>query len=172
MKNQQFSTHEGHEPVQNHGSDPFGFIPQRLPGPETGTRIPGLPADLKSWQVLLVEDNQMVRELIKLQLEQLGYQVICAKDGKEALEWFRKRHDQICLVLSDVIMPEMDGWATLAAIRGIRGDTPVILASGIYDSKVKAPKSRHQPQAFIQKPFTKMALKETLEKVLGASTPP
>ena len=172
MKNQQASTRQGHDPVQNHGSDPFRLVSQNVAGLETRSQIPGLPADLKSWHVLLVEDNQMVRELIKLQLEQLGYQVICAKDGKEALECFRRRHDQICLVLSDVIMPEMDGWATLAAIRGIRGDTPVILASGIYDPKVKAPKSRHQPQAFIQKPFTKMALKETLEMVLGACTSP
>ena len=167
MKNQHTPAYEGNTTFQNQWSGPFSLATQRLASPETMTQVPSLPADRKTWTVLLVEDNDMVRELIKLQLEQLGYHPLCAKNGKEALECFREQHDEICLVLSDVIMPEMDGWATLAAIRSIRFDTPVILASGIYEAQIQIQKRRHQPQAFMQKPFTKMVLKETLERVLG-----
>lgn len=170
MKNQQFTSQEGHNTVQELRPGSFNSVTQMWADPETKTQVPGLPADLKTWSVLLVEDNDMVRALIKLQLEQLGYHALCAKNGKEALQCFRKRHDEICLVLSDVTMPEMDGWATLAAIRSIRFDTPVVLASGIYEAKIQIQKRRHQPQAFMQKPFTKMDLKETLEMVLGTDT--
>lgn len=133
--------------------------------------MPQMGADMTVWRVLLVDDNEMVRELIKLQLEQLGYHVLCAKNGIEALECFRKRHDEICLVLSDVIMPEMDGWATLAAIKGIRQDTPVVLASGSYEIKAELGKHSQKPQALLQKPFKKKVLKETLDRVLGCVDP-
>lgn len=123
----------------------------------------------KQGLVLLVEDNEMVRDVINLFLEQLGYQVVSATDGLEAQEVFRTRHNDICLVFSDVIMPRMDGFQTMAALREIRPDIPIILASGHHEVKDRVAKNGEQPQAVLLKPFTKKELQETLDRVLKDS---
>jgi CheY-like chemotaxis protein len=133
-------------------------------------RVPQVSADGKGRLVLLVDDNEMVRELIKLQLELLGFQVLCAKDGKEALECYRKRHAEICLVLSDVVMPGQSGWDVLANMRKNKACTPVILASGYYEHPSFPPKSAAQPQAYLHKPFTIKKLEQAIEHALAADT--
>ncbi len=126
-----------------------------------------LSGDEKKGFVLLAEDNEMVRDMIAIMLEQLGYQVMKANDGMEALELFHACHNEICLVLSDIIMPRMDGWKTLAAIKGIRQDIPVLLISGCYErAQVQPQKDCQKPQAFLQKPFSKKGLKEALDRIL------
>jgi len=171
VENQPTHDSERQDSAQEKWKDPFGWPSQSVAYADPRSQMPQMGADMTVWRVLLVDDNEMVRELIKLQLEQLGYHVLCAKNGIEALECFRKRHDEICLVLSDVIMPEMDGWATLAAIKGIRQDTPVVLASGSYEIKAELGKHSQKPQALLQKPFKKKVLKETLDRVLGCVDP-
>ena len=86
-------------------------------------------------------------------LTRLGFTVLAAKDGVEALEVFQQHQNEIRFVLSDLRMPRMDGWETLTALRRIAPGIPVILASG-YD-KEQAMEGDHpeQPQAFIQKPY-------------------
>lgn len=118
--------------------------------------------------VLLAEDHEMVRDMIAIMLEQLGYQVVKANDGLEALDLFQARHQEICLVLSDISMPRMDGWKTLTAIKGIRRDMPVLLISGCYEkAQVQPRKDCEKPQAVLQKPFSKKVLKEALDKILS-----
>jgi len=127
-----------------------------------------LSGDDEKGLVLLAEDNEMVRDMIALMLEQLGYEVVKANDGMEALELFRERHNEICLVLSDIIMPRMDGWKTLAAIKGIRQDIPVLLISGCYEKgQVQTQKNWEKPQAVLQKPFTKKVLEEALDGIFS-----
>jgi CheY-like chemotaxis protein len=133
-------------------------------------QVPQISADGKGRLVLLVDDNEMVRELIKIQLEMLGYQVLCAQDGKEALECFRKRHDEICLVLSDVVMPRLSGWDVLASMKKNGSCTPVILASGYYEHPSFPSKSVAQPQAYLHKPFTIKNLEKAIKHALGADT--
>ena len=128
---------------------------------------PQPPVNGKKGLVLLAEDNEMVRDMIAIMLEQLGYQVVKANDGMEALDLFHERHKEICLVLSDISMPRMDGWKTLAAIKGIRQDMPVLLISGCYEEKqIQPQKNCEKPHAFLQKPFSKKGLKEALDKIL------
>lgn len=143
---------------------------QSVTSTDSKRRVPQFSADGKGRLVLLVDDNEMVRELIKLQLELLGYQVLCAKDGKEALECFRKRHDEICMVLSDVVMPGQSGWDVLANLRKNEACTPVILASGYYESPSFPPKAAAQPQAYLHKPFTIKDLEKAIEGALAADT--
>ncbi len=119
--------------------------------------------------VLLVEDNDMVRSLIETMLKQLGYEVVTAGDGCDAVDTFRKERDRIGLVLSDVVMPRMDGWETMAAIRAIQPGFPVILASGNCLGEKAVGKNGQQPRAILQKPFSMAVLKETLEGVLEES---
>ena len=156
---------------------------QILKGPSTAQDVtdiaaartirPHTPENLtqaKANTVLLVEDHDMVRELIEVLLKQLGYDVITAKDGEDALGCFQQRHKDICVVLSDVIMPRMDGWTMLAAIKRIRPNMPVVLASGCHEKANQQPdKHAIAPQAFLQKPFKKNELKGTLDRVLQES---
>jgi two-component system, cell cycle sensor histidine kinase and response regulator CckA len=83
--------------------------------------------------VLVVDDEAMIRGVASALLRRrLGFEVITASDGPEALEIFTERKDEISLVMLDLGMPGMSGWQTLPALRGLRLDIPVILSSG-YD---------------------------------------
>ncbi len=121
----------------------------------------------KGGAVLLVEDQDLVRRMTRLMLRQLGFEVLSAADGKGAVEIFREESDRIRLVLCDLSMPGMDGWETLAALRRIRPDLPAILTSGYDRSQALAGAHAEQPQAFLQKPYQRAALKGAIERVLG-----
>ncbi|MFO7803146.1 MAG: response regulator [Desulfovermiculus sp.] len=119
--------------------------------------------------VLLVEDNEMVRNLVEKMLNHLGYLVICAQDGFEAVQIFRHKASSIGLVLSDVSMPGKNGWQVLSEIREFRSDIPVILASGYYEGSITPPKQTQEPHTFLLKPFTMAALQETIENVMQSN---
>lgn len=74
--------------------------------------------------VLLIEDESIPLEVCTMMLENLGFQVISAKNGEEGLEVFLKQHENIAAVLLDLTMPKLDGKETLLKIREIR---PLIL---------------------------------------------
>ena len=86
-----------------------------------------------SGTVLLVEDEEMVRGMATAMLKRLGFKVLEAKDGVEAVEVFRQRQNEIRLVLCNLSMPRMNGWETLTALRKLVPGVPVILAGG-YDN--------------------------------------
>ncbi len=119
--------------------------------------------------ILLVEDNEMVRNLVENMLKYLGYRVICAQDGFEALQIFRNKSRSIGLVLSDVSMPGKNGWQVLSEMREVRSDIPVILASGYYEVPIQPHKYTHKPHAFLPKPFTMSALSDTIQTVMQAN---
>lgn len=104
--------------------------------------------------VLVVDDEPMVRNMARTMLERrLGYQVIVAGNGHEALEIFRAQKDAFHLVLLDLSMPGMNGWQTLAAIREIQPTIPVILASGFDEAQVMQEKHSELPHVFLHKPY-------------------
>ena len=80
--------------------------------------------------ILVMDDEEAVRELTKATLESYGYKVITAENGVHGIACFEKYRDQIRLVVSDTDMPVMDGMTAMRAIKKIRPDVPVILASG------------------------------------------
>ncbi len=118
--------------------------------------------------VLLIEDTEQVRKLGVRMLEYLGCRVIAAKDGVEGVEIFRERSEEIKFVLSDLTMPRMDGWKTIAALRDIRPDIPVILASGYDEASVMSGDHAERPQAFLAKPYSLEDLRVAISKVQGA----
>ncbi len=117
--------------------------------------------------VLLVEDEKMLREMATSMLTRMGYKVFAAKDGVEAVEIFTNNLDTIDVVLSDLSMPRMDGWETLTALRQIRPDIPVVLASGHDESKVLAGDHPELPQVVLHKPYQKEVLKDAIIKAIG-----
>ena len=118
--------------------------------------------------VLLVEDNEMVRNMVATMLDRLGFTVFPAGDGRQALQMFQQCSQDISVVLCDLSMPHMDGWETLVALRRIRPDIPVILASGYDESKVLAGEHLELPQVFLHKPYQMVQLKDALAKAMAS----
>jgi signal transduction histidine kinase/ActR/RegA family two-component response regulator len=112
--------------------------------------------------VLLVEDEEMVRKITADTLRHAGFAVLEAKDGVEAVEIFRQHQDEINCVLSDLMMPRMDGWETLAAIRNLSPDIPFVLSSGYDKKRVMAGEHPVCPNAFLGKPYGLQELRDTI----------
>ncbi len=118
--------------------------------------------------VLLVEDEEVLREVAANMLAHLGFTVIQAKDGVEAVELFQQHQTEIRLALCDLTMPRMNGWETLAALRGLSSDIPVILASGYDESSAMQGAGPEQSfQAFLHKPFVLAELAVAVRQALG-----
>jgi CheY-like chemotaxis protein len=92
--------------------------------------------------------------------------VLVAKDGMEGVEIFRERRDEIRFVLSDLTMPRMDGWKTIAALREIDPNVPIILTSGYDEVSVMSGDHAERPQVFLGKPYTIEDLREAIGKVI------
>jgi len=121
-----------------------------------------------SGTVLLVDDEEMVRSVAKRMLEHLGFDVLLAPDGVEALEIFRARLGTISLVILDLTMPRMDGIETLAALRGISDDVTVMLSSGYSEHEISKRFAGRGFSGFIEKPYRIIELGDKLRNVLGA----
>jgi signal transduction histidine kinase/CheY-like chemotaxis protein len=120
--------------------------------------------------VLIVDDESMVRRTTDNMLKRMGYNVIEAKDGAEAVEKFRQYQNSICVVLCDLTLPDMNGWKTLEALNKIEPKIPLILASGYSESHVMQGEHSLLPHAFLHKPYRLSDLKKTLALVLSSST--
>ena len=141
--------------------------------PVSGEEVPRQPdkalrhlAIEKGSTVLLVEDDAMVREMAAAMLKHLGFAVIEAKDGVEAVEMFRQRQNEIHFVISDLTMPRMDGWETLTALRKIKPGLPVIIASGYDKAHVMSGDHPELPQVFLGKPFKLKGLSDAISEAL------
>jgi len=117
--------------------------------------------------VLLVEDELMVRKLGQSALTSLGFAVLLAKDGVEAMEVFRQHKDEVRCVVCDVTMPRMDGWETLAALRKLAPGLPVVLASGYDKASVMAGDHPELPEAFLSKPYRLDELRDAIRRALA-----
>ncbi len=137
--------------------------PPLAPCPER----PAPQLDLGHGLALVVDDEPMIRRCSKRILNRMGYEVVTATDGVEALELFRHRPADVRFVLLDLSMPRMDGWETLAAIWEVRPGTPVILNSGHDEAFVLNGEHRESSVVFLQKPFESPALHAAIEKALA-----
>jgi CheY-like chemotaxis protein len=129
-----------------------------------GENIPNIES---GGTALLIEDDEPVRNMAKKMLTLLGYKVLDAKDGAEAVDIFQQHQDEIFFVLSDLTMPRMDGWETLTALRRLSPDIPVVLSSGYDEAQVMAGDHTEQPNAFLGKPYQLKGLRETINRVLA-----
>ncbi len=118
--------------------------------------------------ILLAEDEPAVRGLVRETLRQRGYTVLEAGDGYEALKLLEAHKAEIQLLLTDVIMPLMNGQELAERLRAIRPGTRVLYMSG-YTNDVLAFHGIEPEIDFIQKPFTSADLAEKLERVLATA---
>ena len=119
-------------------------------------------------QILIVDDSRHTRKLFTEILESQGYTTASAGDGVEALQYLSQNEPQ--LMLLDMVMPRMDGLATLAQMRRMNIETRVILITSITQSAVIANCMKHGVNEFIVKPINKEELLAKVSFVLGGSS--
>ncbi len=129
-----------------------------VPGSGTDTAGKGV--------VLLVDDEETVHTVAGAMIENLGFRVMTARDGVEAVEVFRLQSRNIDCVVLDLTMPRMDGEETFHRLRQIHAGVPVIISSGYDEQEVTQRFVGRGLAGFIQKPYNFKSLQETLEKVL------
>ncbi|MFO8111611.1 MAG: response regulator [Desulfosalsimonadaceae bacterium] len=112
--------------------------------------------------LLLVDDEADVRDIMRLSAEDLGYEVICAKDGEEAVALFEKHQPPI--VLTDIKMPRMDGIELLEKIKQIDPETEVIMITGHGDMNFAVKSFRFDATDFITKPISMESLERALKR--------
>ena len=122
------------------------------------------------WQgtgtILLVDDEQSLVALGARMLEHLGFTVLTAADGQQAVNLYRERGNKIDLVLMDLTMPKMDGVKAFDEMRLLNPDARVVLASGYAEDDVSSRFEAQKPSGIIQKPYTLAKLREALAGLL------
>lgn len=117
-------------------------------------------------RVLLVDDEETLRALGQAMLERLGFEVLTASDGREAVALYRQHREQIDLVLLDLTMPHMDGEEAFRELRQINPEVRVVLCSGYTEQDVTARFAGKGLAGFIQKPYTLQDLSDRLRACL------
>jgi excisionase family DNA binding protein len=127
---------------------------------------PGKPA--RGPLVLVVDDNENVREVVRINLEMEGYAVREASNANEGLD--AVEDDAPDLILIDVMMPEVDGWEMLRRVqeRHGTGSIPVIMFSGQLEPAAAGDATRRGARAFVGKPFDLRALIEQTKQIIPA----
>ena len=122
-------------------------------------------------RILVVEDEESVRELTAALLDRLGYETLTAADGAAALEMLRKR-DDVALVITDVVMPGVDGFELAERCRVLKPTLPVMLVSGHPLERRASSGSEQWLDVLLQKPFRREELARFVARMLaGAVTP-
>lgn len=148
---------------------PAGQGTATAPAPEV--ELPARPVARTDRWVLVVDDEEAIREAIRGALESAGYRVVTAADGGEAISVFRRRHEEIEAVVMDMMMPFIDGPTTVGLLRRFKASLPVLAVSGLPSQREEAEKSMGNRVSFLQKPFTVPALLRHLHRLLEGDFP-
>jgi hypothetical protein len=133
---------------------------------ETGETLQdGIPLG-KGELILVVDDNAAARDITRQILESYGYRVATASDGMEAVALYLQNKTEIRATITDMMMPHMDGAATIRAIRHIEPRARIIAMSGLAEGRLSAETSGLDVQAFLAKPYAADTLRKTLNDVL------
>jgi len=125
--------------------------------------------------ILVVDDEESILRTVKRSLERHGYKVLVARDGTEALSMYVQKSAQISLVLTDMMMPVLDGAATARALRNINPKVKIIVSSGLATNGGLIKATQAGIEHFLNKPYTVEAVLKMLRQVLDEpekETPP
>ncbi|TMQ66306.1 MAG: response regulator [Candidatus Eisenbacteria bacterium] len=145
------------------------YLPRIESTPVAERRQDGTPAHARGTEtILIVEDDARVRELVQRVLEAVGYTVLSAADGQEALDILKERPGRIHLVVTDIVMPRMSGPELLSRIRQEHPGCKGLYMSGYSDKALFPGQFPRSEAAHLQKPFSPGALAMRVREVLEA----
>lgn len=118
-----------------------------------------------SGTILMVDDEEIIRNLGKAMLSKLGFNVVTAADGREAIDIYKKSGSGIDMVILDLTMPRMNGEETLKELVTIDPEVRVIISSGYTEFEITPKFAKKALAGFIQKPYTMNSLRDCLQSV-------
>ncbi len=137
-------------------------------GPENGVKIESDISLVRGEGIILVIDDEVImRNLAKEMLIECGYEVLVASNGRRGLDIFREKHKRICLVLLDMIMPEMSGEETFLEIKNIAPDMKVLLATGLGKNEKVDHLISLGIDGYIGKPYTLSKLSKRVSEIIS-----
>lgn len=140
-----------------------------LPATQTSEISSFLASELPKGQgelVLVVDDELAIREITKASLEAYNYQVFTANDGIEAIALYAEYKDDISIVLTDMMMPSMDGQTVIRTLQKINPQVKIIAMSGLASNSAMAQSIGIGVKAFLSKPYTAEELLKTIKGVI------
>jgi len=154
-----------------HKGTQFGLYLPALDSPgiaEAGALQTDLPCG-NGELILIVDDEESIREITGSTLETFGYRVLKASDGTEAVALYAEHRNEIAVVLTDMLMPFMDGPATIRALQKMNAEVKIIAASGLTAGHTAGEASLEGVKIFLSKPYTAEKLLKALAEVLRPS---
>jgi PAS domain S-box-containing protein len=143
------------------------FFPASVEAAEPSTKEVGPSSEWRGrGTILVVDDEESILGVARLMLEKLGFSVITAGDGREAVEVYRVRGHEIAMVLMDLTMPHMNGEEAFRELRKMNPGVRVILSSGYSEHEIAARFEGIGLAGFIQKPYRLAGLRESLRGIV------
>lgn len=135
---------------------------------KVGENVEQLKFDLESERkkIIVIDDEEIVRTILSDILIEIGYDVVAFSDGVEAVNFFKKRNDNIDLIICDMIMPRMNGKEVFYKIKELNNDTKFLLLSG-YSNEELDEKFRRSINGFLSKPVSIEILEKTIDNVIN-----
>ena len=122
---------------------------------------------MESHRILVIDDEEMIRESLVEFLDEHGYEAVPAVDGRDALRKLANSSPRPCLILLDLMMPVMDGWQFAAELRNREEDIPIVLLSAARDLRTHA--KALSAAEIIEKPFDLSELLPKIARVASAA---
>lgn len=124
-------------------------------------------APLAGKTVLLVEDETFIADLLVSWFGRLGAKTLWANSGDEGVRLLAANTNEVCIVIADFKLPDMDGTDMCVQLRKLKPGIPVLLSSGRYQREAEEFLSRSGPTCFLQKPYPLEEVLVKLKKLLG-----
>ena len=118
--------------------------------------------------ILIVDDEQTIRDVTRRMLEKFGFSVLTADDGSHGVEVFREAAQDVAAVLLDMTMPNMSGAEAFHAIRAIHPTVPILLTSGFSEQEATHQFGGADLAGFIQKPYRPAELLQKIKGIIAA----
>ena len=163
--------HKGHVTCYSepgHGTTFKIYFPAVQKGKDSETPTIERPIRGGTETILLVDDEDVLRDLGISILTRFGYEVITAGNGKEALDIYQREGQRISLVILDLIMPEMDGRQCLVEILRVNPNIKVLIASGHSENGATYSHRESGARGFVEKPYNQKILLELVREILDA----
>ena len=144
---------------------PTAKMPESAP---PALRIGSMPRG-ENELILVVDDEENIREITRATLERFGYRVLTATDGTDAMAIYAQHKDEISLILTDIAMPYMDGTALIRAVRRIDPTSKIVAMSGLMNSEQTAELQHLNVNAFLSKPYTAETLLKNLASLFQSN---
>jgi PAS domain S-box-containing protein len=146
------------------------FLPVHRLGP-AGGEVRAEEPRMGSGRILVIEDESLIRLLVNTMLQRLGYEVVLAEDGQEGIEIFERELGRFDLVLSDVIMPRLNGRQVLVHLKERYPAVKVVFGSGFHDQETRDELMKLGALGFLQKPYDLAELSQIISQGLKARPP-